>query len=337
MKKKQNTALLIKAIMLLLALIIMVFVASLAWFAPPDQPVYASGLSVSTSSTKEFEMAVGARCSDTNYDYKVSEYSKELNLTELKLESGDTFNALIDFSPIDVTGDGVTLVRPSLVNKNSDIDRNSAVYSNVTANREYISFDLYFRCSEKCQVVLDKESFVRAACENEVSDGNLVSSDGTYSKDAVVGAIRVAFVNYSDFSKNILAGSRDDTASLLWLPRPDVFFETDADGKETLYTDVKPGERYYVVDGNNHCDTYTHHYYSYTHPNNDGGYDQGDYDYDGTVTNPNNTFVCDVDTEIGGSFYGKTLINIWVEGCDNEARRSLSGGKFYINFDFAAN
>ncbi|MBQ8538242.1 MAG: hypothetical protein IJ433_01165 [Ruminococcus sp.] len=332
MKKKQTTSLMIKAIMLLLALIIMIFAASLAWFAPPDQPVYASGLSISANSTKEFEMAVGAKCSDTNYDYKVSKYSKELDLTELELDSGDKFNALVDFSPIDVTGDGVTLVRPSLGDKNSDIDRTSAVYSTVTQNREYISFDLYFKCSEECQVVLDKESFVRADCETEVGDGSLVSLDGTYSKDAIVGAIRVAFVNYSHFTENILAGTLASEPSLLWLPRPDVFLDAGEGQVGTLYTDVQTGEHYYKIQGENCCDTYTHHYYSYTHP--DG---QGDYDYEGTVTNPSNTFVCNVDTEIDGAFYGKTQVNIWVEGCDAEARRSLSGGKFYINFDFAAN
>ena len=144
MTKKRQSSLIIKAIMLLLALIIMIFVASLAWFAPPDRPVTAEGLSVNTTAGKEFEVAIGFKTSATGYQYIMSPFSKEIRLEDVVTDDGTHYNVLSNFTPIDVTGDGVTLVRPSMKAKNADIDRQSHTYTAVTPNKEYISFDLYF-------------------------------------------------------------------------------------------------------------------------------------------------------------------------------------------------
>ncbi|MBR2715554.1 MAG: hypothetical protein IKB73_05050 [Ruminococcus sp.] len=205
MRYKDSTSLIIKAIMLLLALIVMIFVASLAWFTESAKPVDATGVSAKTSSSKYFDMAVGFESSVNGYQYTMSQYSKNLNLRDVITPDGEHYDALNDFSPVDITGDGVTLVRPSMQLKNVDIDRNSGTFTTVSPNKEYICFDMYFRASEPCQVFLDDGSFVKGAIEDTPGDGNLIQTEktddnrkadeGDYSKDAVVGAVRISFVN----------------------------------------------------------------------------------------------------------------------------------------------
>ena len=350
MKSKQNTSLMIKAIMLLLALIIMIFAASLAWFAPPDMPVEANGISVKTTAAKTFEMAVGFQSSKNGYQYTMSGYSKNLNLRDVITPQGEHFDALADFSPIDVTGDGVTLVRPAMQLKNKDIDRNSDTFTTVSPNKEYICFDLYFRAEKECKVLLDKNSFVIGACENTPGDGGLldtterVAKEGDFSKDAVVGAVRVSFVNYDQFVEGEDSENLSDSARLLWLPRPDIHLNTTSTQtgwslstgltKDNTVVDYFGASDRFI---GYPADTFMHHYYTYIFDNTTGKFDGEDRNFptEDTVTEPNNQVVCEVDYKSGAWYYGKTQVNIWIEGCDAEARRAIAGGKFQVNLDLA--
>ncbi len=353
---RQQRSLIIKAIMLLLAFIVMIFAATLAWYSE-NLTATAEGLSVSTSADRAFNMAVGFNTSSTGYDYVMSAYSKEIKLEDVVTVDGVHYNVLDDFSPIDVTGDGATLVRPSMTSKNTDIDRNVNTFTSVTPNKEYISFDLYFEADEECKVYLDNGSFVKGAIEGSPRDGNLVqtadtgdnrkAAEGNFSKDAIVGAIRVAFVNYSEYNEDYDPDKRLEAPSLLWLPRPDIFLDckkaddrlTDKEVPWDLQINVQPNEHWTEYKSasdkgiNPRCDTYTHHYYSYKLDADNQKI--GDMDYQGTVTSPDKVYICDINTPKNDKYYGKTQVNIWIEGCDAEARRTMSGGKFQINFDLA--
>ena len=350
MKNKQNTSLMIKAIMLLLALIIMIFAASLAWFAPPDKPVETNGLSVKTSAAKTFEMAVGFQSSKNGYQYTMSKYSKNLNLRDVITPQDEHFDALADFSPIDITGDGVTLVRPAMQLKNKDIDRSSNTYTTVSPNKEYICFDLYFRAEDECKVLLDKNSFVIGASEVTPGDGGLLDTserkakEGDFNKDIVVGAVRVAFVNYDQFVEGEDNANRQNSTSLLWLPRPDIHLNTTETNENwTLSTGLTPDNTVVDYFGASDkfmgypADTFTHHYYTYIFDETTGKYAGEDRNYprERTVTQPNRQVVCDVDYKSGAWYYGKTQVNIWIEGCDAEARRAIAGGQFQVNLDLA--
>ncbi len=342
MTKRKNSSLIIKGIMLLLALIIMVFVASLAWFTTTAPPVDATGVQAKARGVAEFEMAVGFKTSQNGYKYMVSDYEKTLNFRDLKC--GEVrMDALHDFSPLDVTGDGVTLIRPTLTNKNSQIDRNSNVYTTVTPNKEYICVDMYFRSNEMCDVYLDKDSYVVGKCElnddGTINEGGLLtdtvrkSSYGDFSKDAVVGAVRVSFVEYDKVLYEEDLTNRLTTPALLWLPRPDVYLESNQSTSGwTLHTGVQPGDR--IIDnGYSTWDTYTHHYYAFAQ-NAEGESVGTDFNYQDTVVQTNSDIICHIDElHEDGYYYGKTQVNIWIEGCDTEARRAISGGEFLVNFD----
>ncbi len=342
MNSRQNTSLIIKAVMLLLALIVMIFAASLAWFSSTSDPVEATGVSAKTIGVAEFDMAVGFKTSQNGYRYTVSDYEKTLNFRDLKC--GNTrMDALHDFSPLDVSSDGVTFIRPTLTDKNRQIDRNSKVYTSVTPNKEYISVDMYFRSNEKCNVYLDKDSYTIGKCEQNadgtLNEGGLLtdterkSSYGEFSKDAVVGAVRVSFVEYDRVISEEDLENRQITPSVLWLPRPDIYLHSNATTTGwSLSTDVEPGE---IVIDNGYCvwDTYTHHYYAFAQ-NDEGEIVGTDFNYENTVTETNKDIICHIDElHEDGYYYGKTQVNIWIEGCDTEARRAISGGEFLVNFD----
>ncbi len=343
MKKKQSTSLIIKAIMLLLALIVMIFVGTLAWMAPPDTPVEANGVSLQATGAAEFDMAVGFKTSQNGYKYRMSQYSKSLNFRSLNCGELAPVDALHDFSPIDITGDGVTLIRPTLTDKNKQIDRTSNVYTSVTPNKEYISVDMYFRCQEQCNVYLDNNSYAIGKCElnNDstikedglLTDTQRQSSYGDFSKDAVVGAVRVSFVEYDRVLTEEDLDSRQTTPAVLWLPRPDIYLESNATTSGwTLHTGVEPGEVEFD-NGYSVWDTYTHHYYAFKE-NADGEIVGTDCNYDDTVVQTNNDIICHVNKSGNdGYYYGKVQVNIWIEGCDTEARRAISGGQFLVNFD----
>lgn len=349
MKTKQSTSLMIKAIMLLLALIIMIFAASLAWFAPPGLPVDATGVSIKTSAAKYFDMAVGFESSVNGYQYTMSQYSKNMNLRDIITADGTHYDVLHDFSPIDITGDGVTLVRPSMQLKNADIDRNSSTFTTVSPNKEYICFDMYFRASEPCKVFLDEGSFVKGAIEIEGGDlvqtedtgSNRKAAEGDYSKDAVVGAVRISFVNYDEFYEGEDLTNLQDSARLLWLPRPDIHLNTPLGEKWTLSTGLTPDNTVVDYFGASDrfigypADTFTHHYYTYIYSEEQGRYIGEDRNYENTITDPSKDAVCDVNYKNGDYYYGKTQVNIWIEGCDAEARRTIAGGQFLVNFDLA--
>lgn len=354
MNKRRNPSLLIKAIMLLLSLIIMVFAVTLSWYRRTDIPVNADGLSVQASGSEYFEMAVGFESSVNGYQYTLSQYSKNMNLRDIITADGTHYDVLHDFSPIDITGDGVTLVRPSMQLKNVDIDRTSNTFSTVSPNKEYICFDMYFKSEDPCRVFLDQGSFVKGAIEDTPGDGNLIqtedtgdnrkASEGNFSKDAVVGAVRISFVNYDQFVEGEDHESRQKQARLLWLPRPDVYLNSTPNATLNpwyLSTNVKPGKKLHEYDTvsdrlpSKYADTYTHHFYRYDYDEINNQYVGMDINYHNTVTDPSRSVICDVDYESNGFYYGKVQVNIWIEGCDAEARRAIAGGQFLVNFDLA--
>lgn len=354
MEKKRSSPWIIKAILLLLAFIIMVFATTLSWYMRTDLPVNADGLSVQASGAEYFELAVGFKSSVNGYQYTMSQYSKNMNLRDIITAEGNHYDVLHDFSPVDITGDGVTLVRPSMQLKNVDIDRNSSTFTTVSQNKEYICFDMYFKAEDPCRVYLDNGSFVKGAIEEIPGDGNLIQTEdtgdnrkaveGNFSKDAVVGAVRVSFVNYDKFMEGEDNDSRQSEARLLWLPRPDVHLNSTPNATLepwTLSTGLTPDNTIVDYFGasdrfmGSPADTFTHHYYTYVYDESTGTYRGEDRNYQNTNTSPRHDAICDVTYESNGYYYGKTQVNIWIEGCDAEARRAIAGGQFQVNFDLA--
>ena len=218
--KQTRHSLMAKGIMVLLSLLILAFVITFAWFIDPDSPVTASGLSLSTKSDADFQMAIGFSNSDTSGNYYITDFTDSEN-TKIDFErlhvtknaklannvttynttlSTDTatYNLLSDFKPIDLTGDGITLFRPEMTFKNRSINFSAAtVDKSIVDNKQFISFDLYIRStSQAYAIALDSGSYVLAACEVDNTQSNMETLDAQ-----IANGTKVPSVSMKDHSK----------------------------------------------------------------------------------------------------------------------------------------
>ena len=217
--KTTRHSLLAKGLMVLLSLLVMVFAFTYSWYKN-DPEVSASGISASVESTGDFEYAIGFYNNGTGGEYKVIDFTNQtsaLNLERLKVYDGTAsdndgndsgryyhyYNLLHDYKPIDVTGDGRTLIRPDMSYGNATINEASNDYSIAQPNVQYISFDLYFRSTVPgTPIKLGNGSWAKAACEitggGSMTGANATnkSTYGDFSRDAIVGAVRIGFIPY---------------------------------------------------------------------------------------------------------------------------------------------
>lgn len=413
--KTTRHSLLAKGLMVLLSLLVLVFAFTYTWFRDPSAPVTASGLSLSVNSpSTDFEYAIGFSTSQTGNHYKHTQFTNEittdLDLEDLVIYDPDdpqgTFhnkhvNLLYDYTPIDVTGDGYTLVRPAMNYGNWDINTASTNYSQAEANVQYVSFDMIFRSqSPTATVKLDSGSYAKGNCETYAGDGNLLNANvvsegenisnfnaktsesassykyGPFSRDAIVGAVRVAFLKYADSDEltandivNEDLNEFNPTPALVWIPRPDLFLNNGAttsnqlqkDGLTegwTLDTNVS-GTKSLISKAqiNPAYSTYQHQYYNIFEDRDQGvSAEIKTYDaaipsvLDSQATGNKVTFgqqqnlvtlsYINDDNNDGepddGYYYGKVRVRIWLEGTDSESRRALAGGKFSVGFHITA-
>ena len=227
---------------------------------------------------------------------------------------------------------------------NKEINTASNDYSLADPNVQYITFDLYFRSTfAGVPIKLGSGSWAKGACEINGNTSYVItdatntnkSTYGNFSKDAIVGAVRIAFVPYT---KNLpssfanLGEYQDDTpqyladhASLLWLPKPELQLnDSGTMSGWTLSTSA---------------DNDDHEYYAIF----ESGHPHQVRTYSSTITTAmieqmNREFaMIGNNVHIGNYYYTKVSVRIWVEGTDSEARRATSGGKFGVNFKFTTN
>ena len=387
--KTNRHSLLAKGILVLLSLLIMVFVFTYTWFLPPDVPVSATGMSVTTrDATTDFDYAIGFSNSQTGGAYKYTEFTNAVN-ADLDLEAlyadGDTHddahkvNLLYDYNPTDLTGNGSTLIRPAMSYGNWSINAASRNYSYAEENVQYITFDMIFRTKVPDTTIrLDADSFAKGACESYAGDGSLSPSNtrtskyGNFSADAIVGAVRVAFLEYVDHqeSGDTIVGTKlteyKTNPLLVWIPRPDIYLNNNPGGNNlrekqvdgwALDQNVASNTTYTLVsDSQNNASysTYVHQYYNV--------FEVGQNVTPSIVTYtpavastlntnaPANTNIVTLGTardlikldHINDAnndnlpddqyYYGKVRVRIWIEGTDSESRRALAGGKFSVGF-----
>lgn len=365
-QKQNRHSLTAKGIMVLLSLLVLLFAFTYSWFSPPDKLVDATGVGASVKANGDFEYAVGFYNSGTAGDYKVTMFSNQsstLNLTNLQAKgasdsSYSSYNLLHDYKPIDVTGDGVNLIRPAMSYGNSSINTSSLNYSVASPNEQYISFDLYFRSkSQGISVKLGDDSWAKGGAE-VISGGSMTGANatnksnyGNFSKDAVVGAVRVAFTNY-DYSAELdnMPGNLEEyqvnspqflhnESEFIWLPRSDLHVNTN---------DTMTGWTLNINDSAQAVDQ-QHKFYNIfkCQPAKSDGYPSTDtahyhveelYDSSKTVTKDDldaeSQSFSNLSMHFGEYYYTKVNVRIWIEGTDNESRRATSGGQYEVNFEF---
>lgn len=406
--KTNRHSLMAKGIMVLLSLLILVFIITYAWFSPPEDENDAHGVSVKTKSGSDFEYAIGFQTSQTGGEYLVTDFTnlgtQELDIENLNVPGHNdydsqgqligptSYNLIYDYSPIDITGDGVNLVRPNMEYGNWKINTGTNDYSIAEANTQYISFDLIVRSKNPATLSLGPQSYAIGACETVTEndetvakpDGSLLTGSGVtrksdygnFSRDAIVGAVRVAFIDYTDdgtitadsLTQSLQNDKLASEASLLWVPRPDLYLNNNSHDSDvtgwSLNTDVADTDTFNLQSAaltDSNYSTYRHQQYnifnSRTENNDDvpdnqiitntGSYvhisseddEDGCYCLNDSVALTNLAYTKTVveNNQDVTYYYGKVRVRIWVEGTDTESRRALAGGKFKFNFDLTTN
>lgn len=261
-------------------------------------------------------------------------WSGTLNLADLLID-GTSTSVLNSMKFVEVTGNGETFYSPQLIQKgNYAIVNPDGDWPEATANEDYLQFTVKMRSKEELDVYLSSDS--KASPASQVVTGadcgnpsSYASGANTFSKDCVVGAVRVSFENS--------AGTRK-----IWIPRPEYHLNNDVgDTVYTMTTDAKlntnatqvgpiaEGQPYYW---NN---SYRHYFY-------DSGKVINEQTADVITSLPDtvtkipattNTMLTSL-TKEGDYYVGEATFTVWIEGCDTEARRALVDGKFNISLVF---
>lgn len=307
--KRDTKSLVIKKLIVMAVLIIIALTGVISWFTNKTEAT-ADGINVICEAPKGLKIAVvqhGEPAPDVNDETQWSE--GEITLTK------EDYPFLKEQSIIEITSDGTDFYKPKLTQENGKAKPDTSSEWDVADKDSYLSIDVYMKTGEDHMVYLNSGTEISPISTTLTGEqsGNK-SDDGDFSKDCIVGAVRLSTVN-----------SADSKLKNLWIPAPQIHY--DSDKKE-------------VTLGNTSGDTFKHKYWKVT-KNSDGktGKPTGTapVEYKDVITNTNNDFKLGKNYDFAmltkkqpSDKYasGMTTVNIWVDGEDDEARFAMVGGKF---------
>ena len=306
--RRKTWRMIAKNLIVLAALAVAAVVGAMSWFINNTRAT-AEGMMVQADVPKGLEIAVvapGKVPTDADYQDGIITISRSLK----KEGTNDLlFPFLKDLSFCEVTGDGETFQKPILTQANgiaSPMLDSEDDWPAAEANVDFLSFDLYMRCKGSLTVKLSSDSTLAPV-------DNLTSGEG-YSKDSVIGAVRLSMLDSSDDKE------------LVWLPAPHVFY--DGDYRSDNYNTV-------ILNSPDTSVTWKHFYYDDTRT--EQSYDSDDSFFTASATS---------DFKLGKTVQMATLtkqslqdeyyvnhvrINVWVEGEDSEARLAMVDGRFKLH------
>lgn len=312
---KKRTVL--RQISLLAAIVVMLILAVFAWFTSSSGEATAEGIKVSMFTGNNLDISL-----DGGKNY----------VGDIDLLSADDQEYISDENKIkgvlsmeDITSDGYNFFRPVFLTDANNIRTPDTAenWEDAAKNRAYISQEITFRTGSASDIYIGSGTQIITSAENEgkllassnpEKIGN-ISPNGNFSRDCIVGALRISAVD------------SNDNMCFVMIPRTDV---------ELVQNDTS-----FSVETNNVSSNVFDHYYYSTNYQSEGAPVKLDEskvvhaytpNTDGTIAKIGTTTLNKND----GFYYTTATINIWVEGCDAEARRALSGGKFNIVLDFMA-
>ncbi len=289
------------------------------------------------------------------YDIQVfADNPLEISLDGVSWGSNIDLNSFIkenNFEFKEVTGDGSPdkMWVPTLEQRtNPDNGLQYAVpnintdWRKAEPNKDYLELKIMMRSLDKLRVYLGSDSFAEPV--STVLTGTDAGNPSSYatgankfSKDCIVGALRVGYQSTHEESTN--------DGRYVWIPRSDIHLNNTV-GSSVYSVTVSDTVTY------EHGNTWFNHWlpYRWNMPTVHYYYSVGDTGYK-NIVNMTNTLtkklpdtVNTIENEFseiafldenvwvydGMYYYAEATIAIWIEGCDTEARRALSGGKFNL-------
>ncbi len=316
-KSKSNSKNKYIIIVNLFLIAILMVVGVYAWFAVSvDNRVNAYDVQVNSDSNLELSF------DQTNWS------------TSLNLADYDEF-ANVKFVEVTGTGSSTGAFRvPQLTqNGNYATVKTNGTWKDAEKNKDYLEFKVYMRSKDKLNVYLGSES--SASPSSKVitgSNSGNKSSYGDFSKDCIVGALRLSACNRSAFK-------------FLWITNPELHLD-NAVGSDTyaMTTNATAASNASGTGaaGNNYKwnNSYEHWYYRSDNstltkfngaiteiPSTTGSTEPG---VSYQIANLTGT------ADDKGYYSSYATFMVWIEGCDNEARRALVGGKFNLTLTIDA-
>lgn len=254
-----------------------------------------------------------------------------LNLADLENSAGES--VLSTMKLVEVTSDGTTFRIPQLTQKtNYALVNTGGTWTNATANKDYLEFTVHMRSKDKLNVYLSSDSNASPVSTvlTGVNCGNpstYATGDKAFSKDCVVGALRVAFTNNAG-------------ANQVWITNPE-FHLNNKVGSNEYSMDTNAGATTYSngnttnAEGQNFYwnNPKVHYFYS---GNNCTYNSSAIYALPDTVSSTpsvNTTLIASLSgtADDNGYYSDSVTFKVWIEGCDTEARRALVDGKFNLS------
>lgn len=245
----------------------------------------------------------------------------------IQLSNYEAFNN-VKFTDITGSGDG-KFSRPTLqqninyasVATNATwTEPKSCNFTDSSVIGDYVKFTLYMRSKDKLNVYLGADSSVEPVAGTNLKGAGTINkspfstAEEPFSRDLVVGAVRVSACD-----------TGTNNRLFTWIPRPDIYVDaaTSAVTYNSIYTNVTNGP------------SYNHQYYDSTTLHN---LNQLDSVVTKKITDTTKQSIASLAKKDDKATYyeGSVDFYIWLEGCDNEARRAFVDGQFKVNLNISA-
>lgn len=292
MKRNKNTTPIAKPMMQTVGLVILLLLTSLAWFVF-DNYVDLSSLEVDVKDATNVWIS-----NSTDKD----SWSDNLVYT------GEVDGGL--YSITEYSGNGTQLYLPIVR------DKQVMGYFPVSENMDqnYLEFSVFIKSDGPINIFLGDGSSV-----TPIDLGSNLSSDGDFSKDYIVGAVRVAL--YTEENKD---------NPIVWAPNSQIEY-TEINNSITTLGQVENNYTYAIGKGINDMKVIP------TDGKNAGIDSDGNFLWGeiNKITDKSNMKpILQFDGRYGTENVKEVKIRVWVEGTDREAISALIGGKFKLNIKF---
>lgn len=307
--KRDTKSLVIKNLIVMAVLIIIALTGVISWFTNKTEAT-ADGINVICEAPDGLEVAIVPHGSNEKLNYQAG----KIDLT--KCESLSDLFSNLSFE--ELTSDGLHFYKPKLNQSGSTVtvdttdkwlDAEDYAYKNHSDGTSipYLSLDIYMRSKNAHTIVLGSDTYIKPNSDklNGADSGNK-SELGDFSKDCIVGAVRMSTVVGNE--------------SKLWIPAPNILYDYD---NGTVSTEIK----------DKNSESFKHKYWEVTdlQPSSDEQVAEdvivnNNCDYKiGKNDALNIALSQDNDDKL---FKANFTLNIWVDGEDTEARQAMVGGKF---------
>lgn len=317
--KRDTKSLVMKNLIVMAVLIIIALTGVISWFTSKTEAT-ASGINVKCEAPDGLEVAIVPHGSNEELKYQTG----TIDLT--KCESLSNLFSNLSFE--ELTSDGLHFYKPKLnqsgstvtvdtTDKWSDAEDYAYINHNDGTSIPYLSLDIYMRSENAHTIVLGSDTYIKPNSDklNGADSGNK-SELGDFSKDCIVGAVRMSTV------VETVVGNE----AKLWIPAPNILYDYD---NGTVSTEIK----------DRNSESFKHKCWEVTDlkpssnepvakdviVNNKCNYKIGENDALNIKLSQDNIALSQDNDKL---FKGKFTLNIWIDGEDAEARQAMVGGKF---------